>query len=95
MATLNEVTQQLNQANTLLAAQSSQLAELKTVIVKIGGETDKLKDLIANLPPTGDAPPDLVAAIETIKATIEAQGLLVTEAKDAAGVVDAKVDDAT
>jgi ABC-type transporter Mla subunit MlaD len=94
MATLNEVTSQLNQANTLLAAQSSQIADTKALIVKIGTETDRLKKQIEDLPPVGDAPQDLVDALEAIKTTIGNQGGLVTEAKEAAGVVDAKVDDA-
>lgn len=95
MATLAEATQQLNQANALLAAQSSQIADTKAIIVKVGTETDRLKKLIEELPPVGDAPQDLVDAIETIKTTIGNQATLVTEAKEAAGVVDAKVEDAT
>lgn len=95
MKTLTEITQELNQANALLTAQSSQIADTKAIIIKIGTETDKLKEQIANLPPVGDAPQVLVDALEALKATVAAQAGLVTEAKDAAGVVDAKVDDAT
>ena len=94
MATLNEVVEQLNQANASLVAANSIINDTKTVIVKIGTETDRLKDQIANLPPSGDASPELVAALDAIKATVASTGDLVSQAKDAAGVVDAKVDDA-
>jgi len=95
MATLNEVSSQLNQANQKLADANQIIADTKAVIVKIGTETDRLKEQIANLPPSGDAPAELVAALEAIKTTVETTSSLVSEAKDAAGVVDAKVDDAT
>lgn len=95
MATLNEVTAQLNEANARLNTANGQLAETKALIVKVGTETDRLKDQLANLPPTGDASPELVAALEAIKATVASTVDMVGQAKDAAGVVDAKVDDAT
>lgn len=92
MATLKEVTDQFNEANASLTAANSIISETKAIIVKVGAETDNLKEQIANLP-TGDASPELVAALEGIKATVASTSALVAEAKDAAGVVDAKVPD--
>lgn len=107
MATLNEVTAQLKEANAKLAESNGKLtaanalnAATKEIITKIGTETDKLKDQIANLPPAGDASPELVAALEEIKGTINAASSLADQAQTVAGAasqeadtVDKKVDD--
>lgn len=108
MATLNEVTAQLKEANAKLAESNTKLGQAiaqntatKDIIVKIGTETDRLKDQIANLPPVGDASPELVAALEEIKATVNTASTLASQAQDVAGAsqaeattVDQKVDDA-
>lgn len=94
MATLNEVTEQLKLANEKLVESNGIINDTKGLVVKVGTETDKLKDIIANLPPPGDAPQELVDALETIKATVAAQSALVAETKTAIGVVDDKVEDA-
>jgi septal ring factor EnvC (AmiA/AmiB activator) len=93
MATLNEVTSQLNQANEKLGSANAKIAATREIIVKIGTETDRLKEQINNLPPPGDAPADLVAALDAIKATVAATDAAVNEARDVAGLVDDKVED--
>ena len=94
MKTLEQAIDELNAANSALGGANAIISETKAVIVKVGTETDKLKEQIANLPPNGNASPELEAAIESLKATTAATSALVGEAKAAAGVVDEKVEDA-
>jgi hypothetical protein len=93
MATQNEIVAELATANNALKDANQVIADTKAIIVKVGTETDKLKEQIANLPPTEGATPELVAALGEIKATIAATAALVAEAKTEAGVVDDKVAD--
>ncbi len=94
MATQDEIAQQLNDANAELATANGIIAATRDLIVKVGTETDRLKDQIANLPLPGDASPALVAALDLLKTTVTATTDLVGQAKTAAGVVDDKVPDA-
>jgi len=94
MATLEQAIAELKASNAALTSSNGIISDLKTLIVKIGGETDKLKNIIDNLPPTGDAPQELVDELDKLKVTVAATSALVGEAKDAAGVVDDKVPDA-
>lgn len=94
MASVNEMVQQLNQANAQLAAANSMLTDGLALVAKVGTETDRLKEQLANLPPPGDASPEFVAAVEGIKATAATTADLVGQTKTALGAVDAKVDDA-
>lgn len=89
-----EAVELLNAANAKLNTANTALTDTKALVIKVGGETDKLKEQIANLPLPGDASPELVAAIAAISTTIDNTAALANQAKEAAGVVDAKVEDA-
>jgi hypothetical protein len=93
MATQAEIVASLKEANDKLKAANQKLTDTNTIILKIGTETDRLKEQIANLPVDG-ATPELVAAVDELKATSQATSDLVDTAKGSADADDAKVDDA-
>ena len=93
MATQAEITEQLKTATAQLKASNEKQAATNSLLLKIGTETDKLKDQIANLPVDG-ASPEMVAAVEELKATAEATSALADQGVASATAVDEKVADA-
>lgn len=79
MATQKEIADQLTAANEALTA-------VGAGVTKIGTETDgllqKIKDLEDAINNQTNATPELVAAFEAVKATVESLGTLVTSVDD-------------
>jgi predicted nucleic acid-binding Zn-ribbon protein len=92
MATQAEIVAQLKTANDQLKASNDRLSAVNATVLKIGTETDKLKDQIANLP-LNDASPDLIAAVAELKTTSDAQSALVDTLQASATAGDEKVPD--
>lgn len=93
MATIDEAVAQLAAANDSLKSANTRLANTKTVIDKIGTETDRLLKQIEDLP-LGNAPQVLVDAIDALKETVTAQQDLIASVETSGAAVDAKVEDA-
>ena len=93
MATIDEAVAQLAAANDSLKSANTRLANTKTVIDKIGTETDRLLKQIEDLP-LGNAPQSLVDAIDALKETVTAQQDLIASVETSGAAVDAKVEDA-
>jgi septal ring factor EnvC (AmiA/AmiB activator) len=93
MATEAEIVEQLKAVTAQLKASNEKIAATNALLLKIGMETDKLKDQIANLPVVG-ASPELVAALEDIKTTSDAASALADQGAATATTVDEKVPDA-
>lgn len=92
MSTQAEIVAELKSANDKLKASNERLSSINATVLKIGTETDRLKEQIDNLPLEG-APPELAAAVDELKATSEAQSALIDTLQTSATAGDEKVAD--
>lgn len=98
---MSEAIDQLKQEITNLIAQvdnqSGQITNLNTLIVKVGTETDGLKETIAKLEEAiqnGADVAEVTALVGTLRSKIETQSGLLATAQTSAQAVDEKVADA-
>ena len=96
MATQNESAALLNLANEQLKASNARITETRNIVVKVGAETDTLKQRITDLENSmpDNASQELEDAVAAIKETVGAQSLQIDALKTSATAVDEKVPDA-